>query len=740
MNRDNFLSPQNISTNYKYVCQNVQQRTGKNITKYPGLETQFNNMAKIVAEKSNGQELDNLSLLNNKLVDQATTFFCKQIDKRGSSQVSAANTFNSGGYKELAPKDNPSLEYSSDVQQHNANQRMYNSGRGMTYDMPMSESRTTAAVKQLPQSDPLARMNALHVNYNTVADMMLNRGQILNQDSDASPGQNTSAIQPFNMDDEVANMMSNEPGQDLPLYQNILDLQADDSDPVTRAAQMEQERMVGGGNGGNRLLSYNDLDIEARERATARMIQRSGDGNTIMEERNNTDAETLNQKTTLVDPLELYKITDTGKRQIMDRMTNGGVSGNDVRSINPLVDNLLLEKMISIQRELQPKYMERTNYIIVNSLDRDWFGNPNDTRYSFKVNFKPNRYYQGAGIIDIYKNITSIELVNAVLPQDCLPQVFDNRIYVDILSFPYLLLQIPEITDVFRGTNSHSDRTFSILLFDKQHDGSVLSYDYINGDTSIVNSTPKSQYYREYRKTFYKYTPAYFEKKHYYNQPLASLSHMTLNLATPAGESLNSQPDVLVIDDVQFTSAFSAIPADSMEYDIATSYPNDSSWSTRKYVRIQTTSCFSNKLFRLGDLIRIKGYGLSDLSGDGADFVNFINREEGHYILNTDLCNLTVQSSGANNQGFTSNLYIAPPGTLVSNLCMLDNSTYYDDTTIQLDTYATYQTDTHYDKDSDINIPNGPSKLINVNLQSHYFFKITTREGDVQTITRPMNV
>lgn len=729
MNRENFLSPQNIGINYKYVCQNVQQRTGKNIAKHPTLEAQFNNMAKIVADKSNSQELDNLSLLNNKLVDQATTFFCKQIDKRnGSSQVSASNEFNSGGYKTLSANDNPAMEYSGEVIQRNQSLAMNNSGSaGSVYDMPMGESRSAAANKQLPAGDPLARMNTLHINHATVADMMLNRGQVLNQDSDATPGANSSSIMPFNMDDEVANMMSNEPGQDLPLYQNIMELQqADGGDLMARAARAEQERNQSALSG--RLLSYTDLGVEEHERATARMISRSGDVNGVMESRNNTDAETLNQRTTLVDPLEMYKMTEHGKKQIMDRMTSGSVSGNDVRAIDPLADNLFMEKILSIQRDMQPKYMERTNYIIVNSVDRDWFGAPNDTRYSFRVNFKPNRFYQGAGILDLYRNVTSVELVNAVLPQDCVSIPFDNRVYIDILSFPYLLLQIPEITDVFRGTNSHSDRTFSILLFDKQHDGSVLSYDYISGASSIVNSTPTSQYYREYRKTFYKYTPAYFEKKQYYNQPLASLSHMTLNLATPAGENLNTYSDVLVIDDVKFTNTFTNLVSTNFEYDLATSYPNDSSWGTRQYIRIESSTCFSNKLFRLGDLIKIKGYGLDDTSGNGSAFVNFINREEGHYILNTDFTNLAVQSSTLNNQGFTGNIYIAPPGTLTSNLCMLDTTTYYNNSSIQLNSYSTYAAD------------NGPGKLINTNLQTHYFFKITTREGDVQRVTQPMNV
>ncbi len=56
MNKDNFLHPQNISENYKFVCQNVNQKTGKNLAKYSGLKQQFEKMAQIVADKSTAQD------------------------------------------------------------------------------------------------------------------------------------------------------------------------------------------------------------------------------------------------------------------------------------------------------------------------------------------------------------------------------------------------------------------------------------------------------------------------------------------------------------------------------------------------------------------------------------------------------------------------------------------------------------------------------------------------------------
>jgi hypothetical protein len=378
---------------------------------------------------------------------------------------------------------------------------------------------------------------------------------------------------------------------------------------------------------------------------------------------------------------------------MIDRMTNSSISGNDVRSLAPLVDNLLLEKLVSLQKNMQPDYIEKVNYIIVNSIDRDWYNNSNESRYDFRVNFRPNSTYKGAGIQDLYRNITSVELVNSILPQDNVLVPFDARVYLDILHFPYLLLQIPEFSDVFRGTNNNNDRAFSVLIFDKQHDSSVLSTDFISGTTdSIVNGTPKSQFYKEYRKIFYKYTPAYFEKKTYYNQPLASLGHMTLKLATPAGENINVLNDVLTISDIVYTDTLNTLEATedtNFEYDVTHGFPGEN-MSSHRYIRIETTSAFSNKLFRLGDNIRIQGYNISGSGTKNTEFVNFINREEGHYILNTDLTDLS-NTNGAN-QGFVSNLYIAPPGELNATLSALESGSYFDDNSgadIDISDYST---------------------------------------------------
>jgi len=747
-----FLSNDNLKHNYQFLLQRVEQRTGINPRKYPDFEKQFGYMAHVFANKmvSNGaadHELANLATMNNKLIDHAANFFCDKIQAKraatggvsgvGSQQQLqegrlAGSYFNSEqGFTMLESNDDISGAYSQLVSGRNAD---LSKNARATFDMPVSVASRTAGNAD---NTPLTKQ---------LKNLMLERADLNQQSSMQSGGPQSSltgaghpgvGLLPFNIDDEVSHLLMHEPGADLPLYQNIMDLQSSAS-VSDRVKALEAERQsslfvntnsvepsMGGSGNDNSSRRYlsgvtDSFDLN-------RMAQKRGEQSSEIPV-NNTRAQTFNQQSELRNPTDLYRLSSAGEQKLVASMTEGTIGTNDVRALaqpplNSLADNQLIEKILAMQRDIQPKYAERTNYIVINSLDRDWF-NTDETRYHFRVNFRPNSSYTGAGIQDLYRNVTSVELVNALIPQDCVNIPFDTRIYIDILNFPYLLLQIQEFSDVFRGTNSHNDRAFSVLVFDKQHDSSVLSLDYISGATdSIVQSAPKTQFYREYRKTFYKYTPAYFEKKVFFNQPLASLPHMTINLTTPAGENLYTDSDVLKIAQVA-TSNLSNVTT-GLEYSKAVGYPGDASTvrADRQYIRIQTESAFSNKMFRLGDLIRIQGFDCNaSLSVYNGRFNDFMNRESGHYILNTDYCNVAVPNIAAVNQGYTTNIYIAPPGDLNATNTGVNPSTYYSNL---VSSNPWVQTD---------------SKLININLQTHLLFKINTREGDISPLNKAMNV
>lgn len=739
-----FLSGDNLKHNYQFLLQRVEQRTGINPRKYPDFEKQFGSMAHVFANKmvTNGaadHELNNLATMNNKLIDHAANFFCDKIQAKraasggvsgvGSQQQQsqegriAGSYFNSEqGFTMLESNDDISGAYSQLVSGRNAD---LSKNARATFDMPVSvASRAAGNADNTPLTKQLKNLMLERADLNQQSSQQYG----VSQSSLTGAGHPGVGLLPFNIDDEVSHLLMHEPGADLPLYQNIMDLQssASVSDRV-KALEAERQSSLFVNTAGTNSVepSGSFLSGVTDSYELNRMAQKRGEQSAQLP-MTNTRAQTFNQQSELRDPADLYRLSSDGEQKLVANMTAGTIGTNDVRAqpqLNSLADNQLIEKLLAMQRDIQPKYAERTNYIVINSLDRDWF-NTDETRYHFRVNFRPNSSYTGAGIQDLYRNVTSVELVNALIPQDCVNIPFDTRVYIDILNFPYLLLQIQEFSDVFRGTNSHNDRAFSVLVFDKQHDSSVLSLDYISGATdSIVQSTPKTQFYREYRKTFYKYTPAYFEKKVFFNQPLASLPHMSINLTTPAGENLYTDSDVLKI--TQVATANLSNVSTGLEYTKAVGYPGDDSTvrAGRQYIRIQTESAFSNKIFRLGDLIRIQGFDSNAaLSVYNSRFNDFMNRESGHYILNTDLCNVNIPNIAAVNQGYTTNIYIAPPGDLNSTNTGVNPSTYYSN---QVVSNPWVQTN---------------SKLINVNLQTHLLFKINTREGDISPLNKAMNV
>ena len=91
---------------------------------------------------------------------------------------------------------------------------------------------------------------------------------------------------------------------------------------------------------------------------------------------------------------------------------------------------LILDQKYDMALELLD-YIEKVHYLSVNSGDRNWLNNPdNENRYKFKVVFNSSSESNHAGIQHLYKNINSVEVVSAILPNDSQVVPFDSRIYL----------------------------------------------------------------------------------------------------------------------------------------------------------------------------------------------------------------------------------------------------------------------------------------------------------------------
>ena len=386
------------------------------------------------------------------------------------------------------------------------------------------------------------------------------------------------------------------------------------------------------------------------------------------------------------------------------------------------------------------KYINRENLVCINSGDRNWYNEDSEHRYAFQVRFKPERdgkhrvpkmdgntvmrnpvtkeiIYetvefkgdQGCGIETIFKNIVSFELVRVLMPVENVIIPFDNRIFVDYKSLPYIVLKIDEIEGLYSGTNTNIHNSFAKLLWDKDHTSEVLI------DSGLLDGD-KKLYSRQLKRGYSSMAPMSFEKKTFYPSPLATLNRLTLSLQTPYGASIKHHPDVLTITDINFEEG------DNLAVDEAPGFPYNTS---QHLLKIVTQTYFSNRVFKIGDNIQIKNFSLSgDVTDSSIDLEAFINREEGHYIIN--LAKEVSEKEASQNEGYINEIYIPPPGDIdysaTSEASLLKNTAY--------DTGA-YDTD----KANSANC-----KLINKSLQTHFVFKIVTREDDMTSFSNSANI
>ena len=315
----------------------------------------------------------------------------------------------------------------------------------------------------------------------------------------------------------------------------------------------------------------------------------------------------------------------------------------------------------------------------------------------------------------MYRNVVSVELVSAILPMDTHIEPFDTRIYMGLSRYPYLLLRIDELDNVFRGTNNWVDKAFSTLLFDKAFHTNTLSTEYIATE-GIIKSVPKTSFQNEYMRGFMKYNPAYFEKKKFYNNPLASLNRMSLSITDPRGNFVNKQKDVLNIEIITYTAALENINSTGFDLLSTKGWPRSAA-TTNKMIKIKTTTYFSNRLFRIGDRIIIKNITIAAGGGDNnSRFLAFINRDEGHVIINLDI-------EKDDNYGYINQLYISPPGEMDDNNNTVVAGSFYDETNINL-----------------ANIVYSSARLIDIDMQTQLLFRIVTRDPDTSTTLQPINV
>jgi len=383
-----------------------------------------------------------------------------------------------------------------------------------------------------------------------------------------------------------------------------------------------------------------------------------------------------------------------------------------------------------VQREDRiVSYREIENNLFIYSADRDWLRNNKEDRYSFTVNFDPAANGQSfnptLSAQQKFKNIVRIELIKCIMAGESLDvtvekinqddTVTTNTNYQDnILNFPYITVRVAELENNNYGTDNYLDRSFGVLQYDAQW---------------LSDTTAQASCSKGYLAMIPKFLKC---QKEFYPTPLSTLQKMTIDIHRPNGELVSDTPDTFDVAGIigagatAFGGSFPFIVTPSGVYNVSDgTNPSNFFIVTNKY--------FSKFDICKGDRIQIGGYNytdaaLNDVNNGGAlrDFCNWINRQEGHIVLNigyTDTPNSMVD--GPNQVGY-------------ANIIMIQ-ARYQDPTTgsILLNPFSS---------NNFSNILNAygvalqsPCRLIDLNKQLNLVFRVITREMDSLPQIRPDN-
>lgn len=380
-------------------------------------------------------------------------------------------------------------------------------------------------------------------------------------------------------------------------------------------------------------------------------------------------------------------------------------------------DRKILSQQVVIKDDDVVSYKEVENNLFVYSADRDWYNNATDNRYNFSVNFDPANNKQGFGLNPAanikFKNIVRIEFVKAILPAEGLDilikqtasgaSAFSTDVNLNALSFPYLTLRINEFDGNNYGTDNNLDNSFAVLQYDANW---------------VPDSTNNAA-----NKGFLAFIPKNLKAQRIWAPtPLATLTKLSLRLERPDGTLVQSSLDTNTVYGV--ISSRNANVSTSVFYDATVGV-------AARYLFVRTTQFFSKFAVQVGDRILFQQFSATNATyPDGAlQMTTYMNSTAGLLVVGTAYDNGTAGTTvtdGANTVGYAN--YI------VLEAQMADPTTG----STAVDPFGATAAVHNTLIDSGSTVYAG--KMINLNRQTQFVFRIITRELDPTSRLRPDNL
>ena len=701
--QDVFFSDNNVSILYNLVNRNVLKKTQTNLNTNRKYQKIFSKLCHVVYKEI--PDKTNLQVLNTTVINKTIPYFIDLINKSNISPHTK-NRHTNNAINQLEQRDSTQFIQSrptySNIQKPPTDQSVMDRFNQLSNDRQETKPQNN--------TDMFADNNNnqdQHLNTNKVYGEILNERRGLPKNIATHSNNELNLLSYQNAD--LSGLSMSELDSDL--SSNI--------DPNSNPLELYNSQSSQRKNDETEYKNYFDDQksfqnkVEQAEKIESDILSKRNQQTKVLD--NEFNKSRKNKMVIPPDNRVFYKseFKDTKPNFKLEIPTYENTMTKDITVENPHYEeykNQLFEKK---------QYIQKSHMISINSRNRKWKDN-RESRYNYSIQFSPtDDTSDGLSISTLYKNITSIELVRTVLAHDNTPLPFDNRLYMGIQSYPYLVLNLKEIDGIYSGTNDHIDKCFAHLIFDKEYKCEILSSGQIGTEMSPIgtNSTPSTAvkvFDKQYSRGFCGYIPVGFEKKIFYPSPLASLNKLTIQLTTPDGENISNLRDNLDITAVALENV------SNLQLKKPTGFPKENS----RNIKLTTKQFFTNRTFRIGDKIIIDDYTIDTPDSSQSEFIDFINRQTGHYIINLTLEVSTNDDSNTNdNEGFINTIYISPPGN-------------YDDSTGGIkDKIAGIA-------DGSLTVTQSASttpRLLNLYLQNHYIFKIITRDFDTNSVMNIVN-
>jgi hypothetical protein len=410
-----------------------------------------------------------------------------------------------------------------------------------------------------------------------------------------------------------------------------------------------------------------------------------------------------------------------------------------VRADRPILPQDFLQK-----EEDTINYKENEYNLFCYSADRDWTVNTGESRYNFSVLFNPGSVLTNNGVRANtstqfkFRNIVRIELVKALIPVEGIDVLIDQGatssasynqtiVNTNVLSFPYLMIRVPELDTNSIGTNPYIDSAFGLIQYDAN---------WITDNTNVIQ-----------RGGFLGMIPKFMKcQKTYYPTPLATLQKLSIQLQRPDGSLVSPVLDTLDISGFVLSNSItqswvqptvSPIPNTGTIYgQKTTSGGAGTAAGYSRYIWIQTSSWFNTFMFNQGDRIQLKNLLFtSAFTGNATatqDFTNYLTGSAGLLVVNIGYYSGSAFITGTNSVGYANYIIV---------------EARYNDPTKGYTTVLPFggiASDTFAGTFLSGSIPASgiiqSGRLINLSHQTQVVFRVITRDMDAASRLRPDNL